>query len=198
MSNNSMDETTKEIDFNSYRMQLVQSAKVFKSNWIQFGEHLTKVASDKLYQEWGFKNFEDYCREEIRIKKPTAIKLTNAYFFMTKEDPEIFKHSNLHKTLDFDAVAVLQKAKSDDNCSPEIYSELRSSALDKGQSGPTLARKFKKMIQEETQTPDQNFQEQNLKLITRLQSRIKPLDDVPDKFKAYLEEMAEFFSDQES
>ncbi|MBU2512547.1 hypothetical protein KJ966_14520 [bacterium] len=198
MSNNSTEENVKRVDLNSYRTQLVQSAKVFKSNWIQFGEHLTKVASDKLYQEWGFKSFEDYCREEIRIKKLTAMKLTNAYFFMTKEDPEIFKHSNLQNNLDLDAVAVLQKAKSDDNCSPDFYSELRSSALDKGQSGPSLARKFKKMIQEETQTPDQNFHEQNLKLINRLQSRIKPLDNVPSKFKEYLEEMAEFFSDQES
>ena len=197
MSDLSNSQNMSELNINNYRKQLVESAKIFKSNWIQFGEHLTKVAADELYKPWGFNNFEDYCREEIRIKKATAIKLTNAYFFMTKEDPEIFNHSKLHETLDFDAVAVLQKAKNDENCSPEVYSELRSSALDKGQSGPTLARKFKKLVQEETQKPDESFQEQNLKLVNRLQSRIKPLDDIPEKFKLYLEEMAEFFKSED-
>lgn len=194
MQKQDLEELVKQMDPNSFRMRLVQSAKNFKSNWVQFGEHLTKVASDKLYEEWGYKNFEDYCRDEIRIKKATAIKLTNAYFFVTKGDPDIYSHSNFESGLELDAVNILQKAKNDDQCSPEVYSELKVSALDKGHSGPTLARKFKKLVQEETQPPEKAFQEQNLQLVNRLRQRIKPLDDVPDKFKDYLEEMAEYFS----
>jgi hypothetical protein len=194
MQKQDIEQLVKQLDPNSFRMRLVQSAKTFKTNWVQFGEHLTKVASDKLYSEWGYTNFEDYCREEIRIKKATAIKLTNAYFFVTKGDPDICNHSSFGNGLELEAVNVLQKAKNDDHCSPEVYSELKVSALDKGQSGPTLARKFKKLVQEETQAPEKAFQEQNLQLVNRLRQRIKPLDDIPDKFKACLEEMAEYFS----
>lgn len=185
-----------QLDPESYRMKLIQSARSFKSNWIEFGEHLTKVASEKLYTEWGYKEFEEYCRSEIRIKKATAIKLTNAYFFVTKGDPEIYNHANSRSGLDLDAVGVLQKAKNDEQCSPEVYEELRSSALEKGQSGPTLARKFKKLVQVETTPPEKAFQEQNLQLVNRLKQRIKPLDSVPAKFKEYLEEMASYFADQ--
>jgi hypothetical protein len=194
MQQKNIEELIKQIDPESYRMQLVESAKVFKSNWVQFGEHLTKVASDKLYMGWGYKEFEEYCRDEIRIKKATAIKLTNAYFFVTQGDPEIINHSRSKSGLDFDAVNILQKAKNDENCSPEIYEELKNAALEKGQSGPTLARKFKQMIQTEGQTPQKNFQDENLQLVKRLSRRIKPLDTIPGKFKGYLEEMAEYFS----
>ncbi len=194
MQKKNIETLLKQLDPESYRMQLLESAKVFKSNWVQFGEHLTKVASDGLYKDWGYQEFEEYCRDEIRIKKATAIKLTNAYFFVTREDPEIFNHSRAKSGLDLDAVSILQKAKSDENCSPEIYAELKSAALEQGQSGPTLARKFKKMIQTETQTPARTFQEENLQLVRKLSRRIKPLDNVPEIFKGYLEEMAEYFS----
>lgn len=180
------------LDPDSYRMQLVNSAKIFKSNWVEFGEQLTRVASEKTYEQWGYKSFEDYCREEIRIKKATAIKLTNAYFFITKEDPEIINYSTTRQGLDLDAVNVLQKAKADENFSPESYSELKSSVLEKGQSAPTIARKFKQMLSEETQPPEAAFREQSLSLIQRLQKRLKPLDSVPDKYKEYLDEIADF------
>lgn len=184
-------------DLASYRMKLLESAKLFKSNWVQFGELLTQVAADRLYLQWGYKDFDDYCREEIRIKKATAIKLTNAYFFVTKADPEIFNYANKSSGLELEAVSILQKAKSDEQCSPEVYSELRSSALDKGQSAATLARKFKRLVQMENVPPDKAFQEQNLQLINRLRQRIKPVDSIPAKFKQYLEEMADFFSKHE-
>ncbi len=125
------------------------------------------------------------------------MKLTNAYFFVSKEDPEILQQAGIHQNLELDAVGILQKAKNDENCTPEFYSELKASALDKGQSGATLAKKFKKMIEEETQPPEKAYKEQNLALISRLQKRIKPLDSIPSKFKDYLEEMAEYFSDEE-
>ena len=194
MQKRNFEELLKSVEPDSYRMQLLESAKIFKSNWVQFGEHLTKVASDKLFRDWGYRDFEEYCRDEIRIKKATAIKLTNAYFFVTRGDPEIINHSRVKSGLDLDAVSILQKAKNDDACSPEIYAELKSAALDQGQTGPTLSRKFKKMIQVENQTPGKTFQEENLQLVKRLSRRIKPLDTVPERFKGYLEEMAEFFS----
>ncbi len=185
------------MDPEKYREQVVNSAKTFKSNWVQFGELLTKVAADKLYEEWGYRKFEDYCRVEIRIKKNTAIKLTNAYFFVTNEDPDIFNHTTSKECgLDLDTVSFLQKAKNDDNCSEDIYNELKESALERGQSSSTLARKYKQMTRDENQSSTKEFHKQNLNLVTRLQQRLSPLENVPDKFKTYLEEMADYFQTQ--
>ncbi len=182
-----------ETEQKNYRNRLVDSARDFKSNWVTFGELLTKVASEKTYVEWGYKHFEDYCKDEIKIKKNTAIKLTNAYFFITSEDPDIFNHSRMQSGLDLDTVNILQKAKNDENCSAEVYDELKDSALEKGHSGPTLARKFRKLTKVENDDAIKEFHDQNIKLIKRLQQRLRPLDTIPDKFKEYLNEMEEYF-----
>ncbi len=177
----------------SYRNQLVNSARDFKSNWVTFGELLTQVASEKTYIDWGYKHFEDYCKLEIKIKKNTAIKLTNAYFFITSEDPDIFNHSRMQSGLDLETVSILQKAKNDENCPAEVYDELKEAALEKGQSSPTLARKFRALTKVENEDAIKEFNDQNIKLINRLQQRIGPVDTIPDKFKQYLSEMEAFF-----
>lgn len=180
-----------QLDPNSYRAQLAQSAKSFKTNWVEFGEHLTKVASDQLFKEWGYMSFEDYCREEIRIKKATAMKLTNAYFFISKEDPAIIKSGNL-ESLDIDAVSVLRKAKMDGNCTPENYDLLRESALEKGHVGQTIARKMKKLTEDELDS-GKAFYEENYRMVVRLQKRTKHVGSFPDEHKIALEKMSEFF-----
>ncbi len=96
--------------------------------------------------------------------------------------------------LDLDTVSILQKAKNDENCSSEVYDELKDSALEKGHSGPTLARKFRKLTKVENEDAIKEFSDQNIKLIKRLQQRLRPLDTIPDRFKECLNEMEEYFN----
>lgn len=197
-ANKKIDQIMNKLDSKSYRMQLVKAARVFKSNWVEFGEFLTKVASEKSYREWGFQSFEEYCRVEIKIKKHTAIKLTNAYFFVTKTDPDIYKQFAEQGGPDLETVSVLQKAKNDENCSPDIYQELKESALEKGQAGVTLAKKFRAM----TRAVDADFKKKDAKqpsltLINRLHQEIKQMGNIPDQFEDYLIEMAEYFKKME-
>lgn len=172
----------------SYRSKLKNTAKMFKTNWVLFGEYLTRVATDRLYQEWGYKCFEDYCREEIRIKKSTAIRLTNAYYFITEEDPELPKEG-----LDFEAVLALMKVKQSKDCTPEIYQDLKTMAVERKNSAATIAKRFKDHVQAESCDPGKEFQEKNLKLVIQLEKRIKPVDTIPSKYKEYLEEIQEHF-----
>ena len=179
-------------DPESLRMQLVKAAKIFKSNWVEFGEFLTKVASEELYKKWGFTSFEEYCRMEIRIKKHTAIKLTNAYFFITEKDPDFFKRSEKFGMPDLDTVNVLQKAEQDEHCSPEMYEELKHTALEKKPTGSTLARKFRAMTQLEKTAPGTVDKQQSLTIIRRLRQTFDHLDGTPEQFETYLSEMEVF------
>ena len=191
------DDIARSLDPENFRKQLVKAAKIFKSNWVEFGEFLTKVASEQLYKAWGYANFEDYCRVEIRIKKHTAIKLTNAYFFVTEGDPDLFKRSGNRGIPDLDTVNILQKAKQDDHCSPEMYEELKQTALDKTPTGQTLARKFRAMTLAEKVAPGQHEKHQSLTIINRLRQTLKRIDDIPSRFETYLSEMEAYFKPTE-
>lgn len=188
-----LDEILNQLEPDSMRMHLINSARSFKSNWIELGEFLTKAAAEKAYEGWGYKKFEDYCRMEIKIKKATAMKLTNAFFFMSQEEPEFFKNPNSSKFPDIDTIGVLQKAKQDDTCTSEMYDEIRDAALVKGQAAATVAKKYKELgnVKAGVTEDNQNL-EQSLTLVARLRNKLRPLPDVPEKFKQYLEEMEEY------
>ncbi len=179
-----MDQNAKE---ESTRDQATRLSTQFKSSWVNIGEFLTKIASEKLYEEWGYKKFEDYCKTELKLKKATAMKLTNAYFFLSTENPELLK-----KGLDLDVVAVLQKAKKSDKCDGETYNELIDLAVLKDRSASTISQKLNSA---EVNPGDKmsDFQRKNGDMASRLLGRIKPIDDIPEEHKENLSGMLDYF-----
>jgi len=186
------------MDSPEYRQQLLEAAQVFKSNWVRFGEFLTRVASDKLYTGWGYKNFEEYCKVEVKIKKNTAIKLTNAYFFVSQEDPEILQNVSKRGLPDLDVVNFLHKAKSDENCDDELYQELKESALDKGQSPTTLSRRLKEMTRPSDTDSKTIYLEQSISLTNRLKDKMSFLENVPTEIEDCLKEIQSFLNSKKS
>jgi len=78
-----------ELDPSSERFQVLETAKKFKSSWVELGDRLLGVNNRNLYRDWGYGSFEEYCTREIRIKKETAQKLTLAYRFMEQHEPQL-------------------------------------------------------------------------------------------------------------
>lgn len=183
----------KNLDPESYRVKVLNFAKKFKSNWIDFGEFLTKVATEKAYEEWGYKKFEEYCRVELKVKKATAMKLTNAFFFISEHEPELYQSSSEANIPDLDTVTVLQKAKSDTSCTPEIYDELKDFALNKGKSATTLAKKFKEL----TMTAKESLEDANVELcktlVQRLIKKTTLIEGFPENHQNMLDELADYF-----
>ncbi len=133
-----------ELDPASERYRILDTAKRFKSSWVELGERLLAVSSRNLYQEWGYQSFDDYCAREIRIKKPTAQKLTLAYRYMEKEEPELLKRRNELKPLpDYRSVDLLRQAREEQTFSDEEYADLRKSVIDEERSHPTVLKRFK-------------------------------------------------------
>lgn len=180
----------KELEPDSLRMKLIHSARQFKSNWVDFGEFLTNIATEKLYKDWGYNSFEDYCRIEVKIKKATAIKLTNAFFFISQEGDHFFQGHDNEGMPDLDAVCVLQRAKRDNTITPANYQKLKDAAINLGHTGQTLNKKYRGMIGVE---PDSENREetihQSLNLITKLQHKLTALEDLPEEYSGYLQEI---------
>lgn len=180
----------------SHRRQLIDAARSFKSNWVTFGEYLTRVASEKRYLEWGYRSFEEYCRLEIRIRKSTAIKLTNAYFFATESEPSISGSFESKGVPELDVVNFLHKARADETCSDEMFEALKEGALEKGESGTTLARRLKQMKAPVGDAAMKQAMEQALTLVNRLQQKLSPESGYPAHFQDHLSEISSYLNDR--
>jgi predicted CopG family antitoxin len=84
-----IEQIMQEVEPGSDRYRALESAKRFKSSWAELGERLAEVRRKKLFENWGYAVFEDYCSREIRIRKATADKLLMAYHFLEKSEPQL-------------------------------------------------------------------------------------------------------------
>src|SRR5262249_39235295 len=63
------------------RADMIARVRRFKASWFELGSALTEMRRTERFKEWGFANFEDYCRRELHLKRETADKLTGSYAF---------------------------------------------------------------------------------------------------------------------
>lgn len=135
-----------ELDPGSERYRVLDTAKRFKSSWVELGEQLLQVNRGKLFNQWGYTSFEEYCSREIRIKKPTAEKLTLAYRYLEKEEPALLARKGELKPLpDFRSVDLLRQAREEKDFSEEEYAGLRKAIIEDERSHPTVRKQFKEI-----------------------------------------------------
>jgi hypothetical protein len=133
----------RELDPASERYRVLATARRFKSTWVELGEQLLKVSRESLFRQWGYDSFEDYCSREIRIRRPTAQKLTLAYRYLEKEEPELLaRRTELKPLPDYRSVDLLRQAR-DQNLPPEKYAELRRAVIVDERGHPTVRKYFR-------------------------------------------------------
>ena len=143
-----------QLEPDSDRYQVLDTAKRFKSSWVELGDKLLQVSNRGKFREWGYKSFEEYCVQEIRIKKGTAEKLTLAYRYMEKQEPELLARRDELKPLpDYRSVDLLRQAKEEKSFSDEEYTELRKSIVDEERSHPTVLKRFKEVAAARNEEP---------------------------------------------
>jgi len=141
-----IDTIMEQLEPGSDRYQVLDKAKRFKSSWVELGEKLLQVSTKGRFREWGYQNFEEYCVQEIRIKRGTAEKLTMAYRFMEKEEPQLLSAREELKPLpDYRSIDLLRKAKEEKGFSEQEYGDLRKSVVEEERSHPTVLKKYKEV-----------------------------------------------------
>lgn len=171
-----------QLEPGSERYQVLDTAKRFKSSWVELGDKLLQVSSRGHFREWGYQSFEDYCTQEVRIKKGTAEKLTLAYRYMEKQEPELLaRRTELKPLPDFRSVDLLRQAKEEKQFSDEEYAELRKSVVEDERSHPTVLKRFKEVAathNSEQLDPLLPFKA-GLAAARRLDTALRSIADVP-------------------
>jgi hypothetical protein len=120
-----------EVEPGSLRHEALMCAQKFKSSWVELGAALVRVRDEGAWGEWGYKSFEDYCSKELRIKKQTALKLTNSYAFLAKHEKRLLERPREQAPLRpvpppaFEVVSVLAGAEERGQLKEEEYRQLR-------------------------------------------------------------------------
>lgn len=140
-----IEEKMEGMDENSVRYCVLQKAKNFKSSWIELGQALYSVYNDKLYKEWGYQAFETYTVKEAGIKKPTAMKLLNSYYFLEKEESQCLQanydgSSDVKSMSGYEAVDVLRLAKRNKELDEADYADLKKGAFEEGKDAKQLKK----------------------------------------------------------
>jgi hypothetical protein len=176
-----IEEKMSGMDTESLRFQILNSAKNFKTSWIDLGQALYSVWKDKLFKDWGFLTFDAYTSKEIGIRKNTALKLLKTYYFLEKEEPHMVNRAYL-KTKDasmvpnYESVEVLRLAKKKQLLDESDYRRFRKDILEKGRDGREVKKDLTTLIrQREELEPEDARRKKREATIKRLLASLRAL-----------------------
>ena len=172
-----------ELDPQSERYRVLATARQFKSSWVELGEKLLEVQQKGLFRHWGYDSFEDYCAREVRIKQPTAQKLTLAYRFLEKEEPELLaRRTELKPLPDYRSVDLLRQAREELDLPAEDYAGLRRAVVEEERSHPTVQKRFRQAAGTPEAADPALTLRHALAAAGRLQAALQPLPALPAEF----------------
>lgn len=185
-----IEQLMRELQPESDRYRVLATAKQFKASWAELGERLVTVNQRNLYRDWGYDSFGDYCSKEIRIRKATAEKLTMAYRFLEREEPELLaRQDGLQPLPDYRSVDLLRRAQEEGNFEPEQYQALREAVVEDERSLPVVRKQFQEVTRAREEQITTSLRQARLSLSTsrRLLTALEPMGELYAKHKPYLE-----------
>jgi len=169
------------LDEKSLRYQTLQSAKRFKTTWVELGHYLQTVWRGKHYKSWGYVSFESYCSKEIGIRTSTALKLLRSYYFLEREEPTFLKTKLIdsNKIIELpsvDSVDILRLARDKKGLDEEDYKILRHSVLDKGEEPKEIRSKLRSILESYAESdPEEKQKKKYRATINRFLSTLRSL-----------------------
>ena len=148
-----IEERMEGIDRDSLRYQILESAKNFKTSWINLAQALYSVWKDKIYKEWGYTEFDTYTAKEIGVRKETTMKLLRSYYFLEKEEPMYLQKTSKEAAdasslPSFESVYVLRKAKNSKLLDESDYQKLKKDVLENGRDAKDVRRDLTTIIKQ--------------------------------------------------
>lgn len=191
--------TTKSIDGIDKRMEesgedpirhrILQSARNFKTSWIDLGQSLYSAWKDKLYKEWGYMTFDAYTAKEIGIKKQTALKLLKSYYFLEREEPAVLEKNRSDESPaatvpGFESVNLLRLAKDAKKIDGSDYASLRREVFEGGKDAGDMRKSITGMMKErEELEPEEARENKRIATIKRSIGALKALKRELDSSK---------------
>jgi len=176
-----IEEKMENLDVNSLRYHILESAKNFKCSWIELGRSLYSVYKDKMYKEWGYLNFDIYVAREIGIRKQTAMKLLKSYYFLEKEEPQYLKTDYTESSQpanipSYESVDILRQVKNKKVFDDDDYSNFKKEIFEKGRDARELKKNIGVIIRQRQELEPQEAQEKRKRaMVNRLLGQLRLL-----------------------
>lgn len=170
-----------QLDVNSLRYHILESAKNFKCSWIELGRALYAAYKDKLYKEWGYASFDTYVARETGIRKQTAMKLLKSYYFLEKEEPQYLKHEYAATAApvnlpSYESVNVLRQAKNNKALDQDDYANLKKEVFEHGRDSVELKKNLGVIVRQRKELDPQTAQEKKKgSVLSRLLGQLRQL-----------------------
>lgn len=152
-----LDDQLARVPPGTLRHEVLETAKRFKSSWVDLGRVLWTVWKDKAFKGWGYLAFETYCAKELRLKAATAKKLLHSYAFLEREEPVVLqKLAQLPPAQlpHYDAVNVLRLLKRRRDVPETRYQMVRAQVLDQGREAPEVRREVRLALEAAQSDPE--------------------------------------------
>jgi len=176
-----IEQKMENLDVNSLRYRVLESAKNFKTSWVELGQALYSVWKDKMYKDWGYATFDAYTGREIGIRKQTAMKLLRSYYFLEKEEPVYLKKDYVGSAdaalvPSYESIDLLRLAKNKKTLGDDEYVSLKKEIFEKGKDAREVRRDLTAIIrQREEMEPEEAYQKRRLVTVKRLLGTLKSL-----------------------
>jgi len=176
-----IEQKMKGLDQNSLRYHVLESAKSFKTSWIELGRALYSIWKDKLYKDWGYGTLDAYTGKEIGIRKQTAMKLLKSYYFLEKEEPHYLKPDYVNSAdaanvPSYESIDVLRLAKSKRGLDSEDYANLKKEIFEKGKDYREVRKDLTTMMRQRQELePEEALQNKKLGMVRRFLGTLRAL-----------------------
>jgi len=131
------------------RADTLQKARAFKRTWLELAEALNRASDKRLWEKWGFTDFDAYCRKELHLRSSTVAKLLGSFRFLETSAPRVIERA---RTDHFEApipslpvVEFVQRATEEGAADAETLKTIHRAAFEEGADAPVLNRQFGKI-----------------------------------------------------
>jgi hypothetical protein len=129
------------------RAETLARARAFKRTWIELAESLCRASEKRLWEKWGFSDFDAYCRKELHLRGSTVAKLLGSYRFLETTAPRVIERArdDRYETPSLPVVEFVQRATETGKADEETLRSIHRVAFEEGAEAPLLSRQFGKL-----------------------------------------------------
>jgi hypothetical protein len=177
------------------RADTLLKARAFKRTWLELAEALSRCNERRLWEKWGFTDFDAYCRKELHLRGSTVAKLLGSFRFLETSAPRVIERARADgfeaPIPSLPAVEFVQKATERAAADPETMETIKRVAFEEGVDAPLLAKKFRDIAFPETESDKREKLRSNIAQTARKLSSLIAEDGspVPKKLAIRVEEL---------
>lgn len=162
----SIEQTLAQVDPESPRGLVLDSARRFKTNWAELGQRLAQVLDKSMHLDWGYGSFEHYVHAELSIKKETAYKLVRSFSLVKEKRPEIVQAQDWNKLPQVEVIDYLTKRRKEEAVNDEQFTELTSQAIDQAWTPRVVSQKWRELVSDDHRA-EKTVEDPSLKAVRR-------------------------------